>query len=138
MFSALFDSTAIPVMEQVVGFTQSRHAVLAGNVANMDTPGYRVRDLSPDSFQSALRREIEARREGKPNALQTKPGEFPPGTRNAVRESLKGILFHDESNDSLEHQVAEINKNQVQHNLAITVLSSQFHLLQAAITERAG
>jgi flagellar basal-body rod protein FlgB len=55
-----------------------------------------------------------------------------------VRESLKGILFHDESNDSLEHQVAEINKNQVQHNLAITVLSSQFRLLQAAITERAG
>jgi flagellar basal-body rod protein FlgB len=137
MFPSLFDTTAIPVMEQVVGFTQSRHAVLAGNVANMDTPGYRLRDLSPDSFQAALRREIEARRAGKPNALQNRPGEWPPGSRREVRKSLEGILFHDDSNDSLEHQVAEINKNQVQHNLAITVLASQFRLLQAAISERA-
>ena len=53
-----------------------------------------------------------------------------------VRETLQNILYHDDSNVSLEHQVAEINKNQVMHNVAITILSQQFRLLQAAVTER--
>ena len=57
----MFGNTTIPVLEQVAAFTQARHHVLAGNVANMDTPGYRVRDLSVDTFQERLRAAIEAR-----------------------------------------------------------------------------
>ena len=48
MINKMFDSTTIPVLEQVINFSQARHAVLAGTIANMDTPGYRVRDLSPE------------------------------------------------------------------------------------------
>ena len=51
----LMGQTSIPVLEQVLNFTQTRHAVLAGNVANMDTPGYQTRDLSVDEFQTRLR-----------------------------------------------------------------------------------
>ena len=51
---ALFNSTTIPVLEQVVDFAQSRHTVLAGNLANLDTPGYRVRDLSQEGFERQL------------------------------------------------------------------------------------
>ena len=41
-----------PVLEQVVNFTEARHGVLAGNIANLDTPGYKTRDLSPELFQA--------------------------------------------------------------------------------------
>jgi flagellar basal-body rod protein FlgB len=51
--------------------------------------------------------------------------------------NLEGILFHDLSNDSIEHQVAEMSKNQMQHNMALTIMNSQFRLLQSAINERA-
>ena len=47
MLSSMFQSSTIPVLEQVVNFTEARHGVLAGNVANLDTPGYKTRDLSP-------------------------------------------------------------------------------------------
>ena len=138
MIDGLIQTTTIPVLEQVLNFAQSRHAVLAGNVANMDTPGYRVRDLSPQVFQARLRRAVEQRHtEGPASGL-------PPGTaiwREPALEqadrSFEGILFHDDSNDSLEYQVAEIAKNQAQHNLALAILGSQFRLLQAAISERA-
>ena len=46
MYQSIFGSTSIPVLEQTVHFTQARHNVLAGNIANLDTPGYQVRDLS--------------------------------------------------------------------------------------------
>jgi flagellar basal body rod protein FlgB len=36
----------------------------------------------------------------------------------------------------MEKQVNEMMKNQQQHNLAIGIMSAQFRLLRAAITER--
>jgi flagellar basal-body rod protein FlgB len=136
MFQGLFNSTTIPVLEQVVNFSQARHTVLAGNVANMDTPGYKVRDLSVDDFQQRLGRAIEERRQ--PPAYRS-PGEMdyePAEPLAEVSRNPKSILYHDNSNVGIEHQVTEMAKNQMQHNLALTVMVQQFQLMQTAISER--
>ena len=136
MIESLFDTTSIPILEQVVGFTQARHGVLAGNVANLDTPGYRSRDLSLDQFHEHLREAIEARDR---KTLFRSPGEataLPHESFAEVKDSMKSILYHDESDVSLEKQIAAISKNQMQHNLALTIMMSQFRLLEAAISER--
>ena len=137
MLSSLFDSTSIPILEQVIVFNQTRHEVLAGNIANLDTPGYKIRDISPDEFQSKLKEAIELR--------DTQPSNSPfgnlAGRRKAamaeVRESMQSILYHDGSDVGLEYQVAEISKNQAQHNMALAIMKSQLSLMQAAISERA-
>ena len=54
-----------------------------------------------------------------------------------VASNMKSILRHDDGNVGLDQQVTAVAKNQMQHNMAIALLSSQFRLLQAAITERA-
>ena len=61
MLSSLFQSSTLPVLEQVVNFTEARHGVLAGNIANLDTPGYKTRDLSPELFQQRLKEAIETK-----------------------------------------------------------------------------
>ena len=53
-----------------------------------------------------------------------------------VEDSMKSILRHDDDDVSMEQQVNEMVKNQQQHNLAINIMSAQFRLLRAAITER--
>ena len=53
-----------------------------------------------------------------------------------VRDSTQGILFHDDSNVGMEQQVLELSKNHSLHNMAISIMVQQFHLLQAAISER--
>ena len=53
-----------------------------------------------------------------------------------VKDSMKSILRHDGDDVSMEKQVNEMMKNQQQHNLAINIMSAQFRLLRAAITER--
>ena len=136
MLPSILQGSTVPVLEQVVNFHQSRHAILASNVANMDTPGYRVRDLSPDQFRSKLQHAIDTRHE-KP--VQFSSGEVYDPADSAMREvkdSLTGILFHDDSNVSLEQQIAQINKNQGQHNLALSIMIHQFQLLQTAVSER--
>jgi flagellar basal-body rod protein FlgB len=137
MFTGIFQSTTIPVLEQVVNFTEARHTVLAGNLANLHTPGYQARDLSVTEFQSRLKEAIEARHQAP--AVQS-PGDLAAQWSNMVAqaaENPKGILYHDQSNDSVEFQVTEMVKNQLQHNLALSILTSQIRLLQAAVSERA-
>jgi flagellar basal-body rod protein FlgB len=148
MLSSLFESSTIPVLEQVVKFTEARHGVLAGNIANLDTPGYKTRDLSPALFQERLKDAIEARRQppspgyesdalGSISTYQSsRRAERQLTAFRKVDESMKSILRHDEADVSMEQQINEIVKNQQQHNLAINIMSAQFRLLRAAITER--
>ncbi len=60
-------------------FAQRRHAILAGNVANMSTPGYKTRDLSVDDFQTNLKKAIES--EKQVEQLRLRPMESPTQQR---------------------------------------------------------
>ena len=131
----LFGSTTIPALEQTIQFAQRRHQLLASNIANLDTPGYRARDLDTAEFQNALADSIRYSQAG-PAAQSVSPS-----TRDdrlaGPRAATEQVVYHDNSDISMETQVTQIAKNQHLHSLAITTMRSQFALLQAAITERA-
>ncbi len=132
MLSALFQSTTIPVLQEVVNFSQARQAVLAGNIANIDTPGYQARDLSVEDFQARLKQAIEDRDDPQVHS----PGETglaPRPLMAEVAKSSQSILRHDMGNVDMETQVSEMVKNHIQHNLALTILTDQFRQLQTAI-----
>jgi flagellar basal-body rod protein FlgB len=147
MLSSLLNSTTIPLLEQVVNFTEARHGVLAGNLANMNTPGYHTRDLSTEKFQANLKEAVAAQHAPADNtspidkygSLPSYSGQSAETTldpyRN-VKSSLKDILYHDNSDVSMEQQVNEIVKNQTEHNMAIDIMAAQLRLLRAAVTEK--
>jgi flagellar basal-body rod protein FlgB len=115
----MFQSTAIPTLEQVVDFAQARHHLLAGNVANIDTPGYRARDLSLENFQQALKEAIGAGdRKNEPVTSRILSAD-PKDSLRQVKDSIKSILYHDGSDVGLEQQVAEITKNMAGQTLRI-------------------
>lgn len=135
MIANLFNSTTIPVLEQVVNFAQTRHQVLAGNIANLDTPGYRTRDLSSDAFEANLRQAIESRDQQQTSSLASITDDLDPFA--PVKAGLEGTLRHDDDNVGLEQQLMEMAKNQMQHNIAMSILNNQLQLIGAAISERA-
>ena len=148
MFSSMFSSPSLKSLEQTVAFTERRHAILAGNIANMDTPGYQSRDLSVDTFQSSLKEAIQTNRQeqnmspglrlgliGSPNDAN-KPS-FEKAKEIAaekVRDSMRQVVYHDGSDDNLEMQVTQMSKNQSMHTMAIALMRSQFRELQMAIS----
>jgi flagellar basal-body rod protein FlgB len=137
----MFRTSTVPALEQTVAFAQRRHEVLAGNLANLDTPGYRTRDLSVADFQNALADSIEAAQHPSPGHATAVPGTGSPATRGdfmeGPRHAMEQVVFHDNSDVGLESQVTEMAKNQHLHNSAIALMRSQFGLLRAAISERA-
>lgn len=116
-----------------MAFAQRRQELLAGNVANIDVPDYRARDLNVGDFQNALAESIQA--------SERRPTQIQPTTRDDLfagpRKATEQVVFHDNSDVSIEQQVTQIAKNQHMHSLAVTTMRSQFALLRAAITERA-
>jgi flagellar basal-body rod protein FlgB len=132
----MLQSTTIPLLEQVIEFAQARHTVLAGNIANLDTPGYRSRDLSVEEFHRELKEAIAARQQP---TVPRSPGDPEPAGRPLaeVAKNCRTMLRHDDNNLGMEYEVSEMAKNQMQHNLALAIMTSQFRLLEAAISERA-
>lgn len=149
-----FAGSTLPVLEQVVQFAQARHGVLAGNLANLNTPGYKSRDLSPEKFEASLKTAVESTRRARSpgDAVVLGPlsaggsglvqledntgfGKFDPEALAGVRESMKSLVYHDGRDVSLESQVTQISKNQSLHNLALTLMSAQFRLMRSAISE---
>jgi flagellar basal-body rod protein FlgB len=136
MMPDLFSSTTIPALGEVLNFAQARHTVLTGNIANVNTPGYRLRDLSQTEFQKQLK---EALATSRAKAEPLSPGLAAGGSGDPMRQvraSLENIVYHDDTNIDLEKQVAEMTKNHLLHNFALTVMTDQFQLLQTAISER--
>jgi flagellar basal-body rod protein FlgB len=151
MWPALFQKSALPAVEQTLQFAERRHAILAGNIANADTPGYQTRDLSVSDFQSALKDLMQAKQHREAQALgkTRSPGEgqstgedpvryeglSESQAMHHVRESMKQILFHDGSDVGLETQVTEIAKNQSMHSTAVAIIRNQYQQLRMAISE---
>src|SRR6185295_7727889 len=101
MLSQLFANSSITAAEEATYFAQARHNVLAGNIANLDVPGYKVRDLSVETFQKRLGEALSSRAQQTESAspgLTMHPGD---GELRHVRDSLKDILYHDGTNVSL-------------------------------------
>jgi flagellar basal-body rod protein FlgB len=148
MFANMFASPSLKSLEQTAAFAERRHSILASNIANMDTPDYKTRDLSVESFQSNLRSAIQSDRRTQSLApsmrlglLESIDSQSPDELKEAkeiavqnVRNSMNQIVYHDGSDDSLELQATQMVKNQSMHTAAIAMMRSQFRQLEMAIS----
>jgi flagellar basal-body rod protein FlgB len=137
-FRAIFDGTTIPVLEQVAYFDEARQALLAGNIANYDTPLYQARDMDVGHFKRKLALAIE-RRHRPPGAGFAPDWPLKNGSASAVGDDWpidNPILYHDLNNVGMEFQVTEMAKNNLEFNTAVSIMKHQMNLLQTAISER--
>lgn len=139
----MFQNSATNLLEQVVNFGQMRHNVLAGNVANISTPGYEFRELPPDAFQKLLKEAATSQVKSPLKSAAPAGGlsDLTGGTGASdpfanIGDKISKSLIVNSENRSLEYQVAEITKNQMQHNLALSILQKQYQLMETAISER--
>ncbi len=143
MIEGLFNSGSMPVLERMAQFTEQRHRHIVDAIANLSTPNYKPTDLDVGSFQAALAKAVDERRNetGGPNGdlrvrhtdqLRFEPDgiETQPGFRN------QNLLFHDRNNRSVEHVMKDLAENAMMHNAAIEMLRNQFHMLETAISLR--
>jgi len=116
------------LLEQVINFASSRHKLILDNIANVDTPGYRQKDLSVQRFSSMLSQRVDQRRRS--GSASFDDIDLKPDNPTA------GILFHDRNNRSMEQLATDLAKNAMMHNLAIELLRKQFQQMEMALKEK--
>lgn len=137
--SSITERGAGPALVAAMGFAEAKLKVLSENVANAQTPGFRAQQLDAKGFQRALRGALEDRggdyrkpllvnnrREVRTDALgrlRFHPSEQPP----------RSILFHDDTNVSLEQQMAELAETGMTYEMSASFLRSKFDGLRKAI-----
>ncbi len=126
----MLSNGSAPLLERVVEFSARRHNLILENIANVDTPDYRQRDLSVERFQAMLRERIEQRRRYGPDDVGF------DGLGGDVMNPTRNILFHDNNNRSMEQLATDLAKNAMMHNLAIELLRKQYMGLETALRER--
>ncbi|QDU33162.1 Flagellar basal body rod protein FlgB [Poriferisphaera corsica] len=140
MIAGLLDSGALPTLERFVQFAGERHRVLTNNIANLDTPYFKPRDLSVNSFQAELSKAIGDRREqknplrGELNLMETDQIRFGKDRIETKPEAMnEGIMFHDRNNRDLEVTMKDLAENAIAHNAGVELLKNQFEMLKMAI-----
>lgn len=110
----------IPMLDQLQGYlslTTQRQQMVVQNMANVDTPGYHTKDLD---FQKAMQEVMDQGTSTmEPAALQVEGlPERPDGNNvNIDRESLM------------------LSQTQLQYQMGVQLVKSQFHTLLTAIKE---
>jgi flagellar basal-body rod protein FlgB len=131
--------SALPALEKTLAFNEARLRMIAENVANVHTPGYRARQLEPAGFQSALRAALEEKGTDPSRRLVVDDGKQvatrPDGTLRVTPtlEPVEAVLFHDGTNLSMERQMADLAETGMMHELTTTLMRGYFDGLRKAI-----
>lgn len=132
---------AFPMLEKALAFTEARNKMLAENIANITTPGYRAKQLDVKSFQSALREASEKRasRDGRFEigaTEQFRPDELGHLDVSPTLEPPENLLFHDGTNARIELEMSNLAENTMANQVANELLRTYFAGLEKAIRGR--
>ncbi len=143
MIDGITNADAIPVLERMLQFTARRQELIAHNIANIDTPGFRPQDVSIKQFQAQLGDAVDRRRGtfgsgGGPLQLASSR-EIEVGPHGLVlhpKAAAHNILFHDGSDRDLERMAQALVENFVMFRTAAELLRNRFELINTAIRGR--
>lgn len=137
---AMVDLPILSALKLKMSWHQGRQRVLAENVANADTPGFRARDLKTPDFAEIMARQsparlAPARTQTGHVALRVPDGAgAAPGFERMrdggweVTPSGNGVV--------LEEQMIKVADNQMDYQLATTLYTRSLGLLRTALGRR--
>lgn len=129
--SRLFDNT-YKFLGKSLNVSSFRHSLLSGNVANMDTIGYKPKDLD---FQKTLQKQVE----GLP------PKEVATTHEKHIHDfdinrDIKGSTFNNSDTFHLDtvdidEQMANIAENNIKYRSSVELMTRKMRILKYSIDE---
>jgi flagellar basal-body rod protein FlgB len=125
--------SAFSFQQQALGLRAYRQQVLAGNIANADTPHYKARDFD---FASALEAAVAGRKEGDLSVARTHPAHL----AGVGGESEPRLLYRTPWQDAADGNTVEMDlertefaDNAIRYEAGLAFVTHQLKLLTAAM-----
>jgi flagellar basal-body rod protein FlgB len=113
------------VLERLLQATKIRHGVIVSNIANADTPDYKVKDVK---FDQLLNSEIIELKKTSP--LHITANHFGQSGNVAVESTNQ---WADRNNVELDMEVAKMTENSLLYQAAIQMLSTKIRMFKNAL-----
>ncbi len=112
-----------PIMQLLQGYLKvasDRQQVVASNLANLDTPGYHVRDIN---FQAAMQQAL--------TDTTTTGTQATPATLE-----VEGLPERPDGNNvNIDRESMLLSQTQLQYQMGVQLIKAEFHRLLTAIKE---
>jgi flagellar basal-body rod protein FlgB len=123
MTSRMIDTSMTEALSRFLDVDTARYKLITTNLANVDTPGYKTRDLD---FRSELSRAAEA--------SGIEDGQFREASYNPAAHRVRGLMERPDGNNvSIERESLLLAEAQMKFNLGVQLLKDQFHTISLAI-----
>lgn len=120
----IFDRT-ITQLERSLDYSASKNKVIAHNIANVDTPNYKAKDIA---FKSVLEGKLLAKK------THTKHLPFKNEMNHFHLTTKTGTMYnHNKNNVDIDKEMSELAKNQILYQSLIDRLNGKFSDLQTVI-----
>lgn len=133
---SLNDIPLFAMLRGKLGYLTERQRVVAQNVANVDTPGYTPRDLSPFSFESSLRGQMAgpatAFQKTNPRHATITLSSAPPGAAWKPQDAPDSETKLDGNQVVLEEQMMKMTEARMNYEAAIGFYQKSLGLLRMA------
>ncbi len=135
MFDLISGNGMIQTMDRALSLASKRQTLIASNLANLDTPGYRTKDFS---FEAAMKAAVSGH--NSPTSLRsTHPMHLQGSASSALPASTDALLPQAERNDgndvSLDRENILLSRTQSSYQTASTFMQVELRKLYATIRE---
>ena len=115
----------ISTLESYLKLTSSREQAISSNMANVDTPGYRTRDINFQGELSKAMNGILNESAGGSQSMQLTP----------VVQEVKGLMERPDGNNvNLDREGLLMSQTQLQYQIGVQLVKHQFHQILSAIS----
>lgn len=138
------ETTTSHALETVMRFASARQTLLAHDLANLSTPGFRPIDVPVEEFQRTLSEAIDRAREQGPAAgagslqIEDADGVRFEGDRVLLepRPRSENLLFHDRTDADGDRLLADLAENVLAFRAAAELYRHRMGVILSAIRER--
>jgi flagellar basal-body rod protein FlgB len=118
----MIDTAMTEALGRFLDVDVARYKLIATNMANVDTPGYKTRDL--DFRQELLRA----------GSAEDGDGHLHLASFAPVERTISGLMERPDGNNvSVERESLLLAEAQMKFNLGVQLLKDQFHTISSAI-----
>jgi flagellar basal-body rod protein FlgB len=127
---SMIDTARTEALSRFLDVEVARVKLITSNLANIDTPGYRTRDLD---FRAELRRAGSEAAGSEGGSLSYASYSFAPSYAPTARP-VRGLLERPDGNNvSVERESLLLAESQMKFNLGVQLLKDEFHGISQAI-----
>ena len=120
-------------LEQAINLTQQRHSLIAGNISNLDTPGFKAKDID---FKATLAEAMESSKGHNP--IKTDSNHFDIGLNpgdNTTEPFEEEAEFDGINWVSIDSEMNKLTENKLMYRASVEALMRKMALLKEVIKE---